>query len=70
MPGFQNPELKMGEELNGEAQAIFNEGSEAGETATKYVRLTVLFALVWLRPVNASDSGQFGSARMCSRSPC
>jgi hypothetical protein len=46
MPGFQNPELKKGEELNAEAQAIFNEGSEAGETATKYVRLTVLFALV------------------------
>jgi hypothetical protein len=46
MPGFENPELKKADELNTEAQATFNEGSEAGETATKYVRLTVLFALV------------------------
>jgi hypothetical protein len=46
MPGFENPEVKKASELNAEAQATFNEGSEAGETAAKYVSLTVLFALV------------------------
>jgi hypothetical protein len=46
MPGFENPEVKKANELNAEAEATFSEGSEAGETATKYVRLTVLFALV------------------------
>ena len=45
MPGFRTRSQK-GRRTQREAQAIFNEGSEAGETATKYVRLTVLFALV------------------------
>jgi hypothetical protein len=46
MPGHKNPELEKAEELNTEAARLFTEGTEAGETAVKYVRLTVLFALV------------------------
>jgi len=46
MPGYVNPNLEKAEHLNAEAAGLFTEGTEAGETAVKYVRLTVLFALV------------------------
>ena len=46
MPGYMNPNLEKAEQLNTEAAELFTEGTEAGETAVKYVRLTVLFALV------------------------
>jgi hypothetical protein len=46
MPGFKNPNLEQADHLNADAEAKFNEGTEAGETGVKYVRLTVLFALV------------------------
>jgi hypothetical protein len=46
MPGYKNPELEQADHLNADAEALFSKGSEAGETAVKYVRLTVLFALV------------------------
>ena len=43
---YKNPGLEKASQLNAEAAAMFTEGTEAGETAAKYVRLTVLFALV------------------------
>ena len=46
MPGYKNPNLEEAEQLNTEAAELFTEGTDAGETAVKYVRLTVLFALV------------------------
>jgi hypothetical protein len=46
MPGFNNPNLEKADQLNTEASEKFTLGTEAGETAVKYVRLTVLFALV------------------------
>ena len=45
MPGYKNPNLEKAEQLNTEAAELFTEGTEAGETAGKYVRLTVLSAL-------------------------
>lgn len=46
MPGYKNPNLEEAVQLNAEAAGLFAEGTEAGEKAGKYVRLTVLFALV------------------------
>jgi hypothetical protein len=46
MAEYQNQQLKKADQLNADAAARFTEGSRAGETAVKYVRLTVLFALV------------------------
>jgi hypothetical protein len=46
MPGYENPELVKAEQLNSDAEAKFEAGTKAGETADRYVRLTVLFALV------------------------
>jgi hypothetical protein len=46
MPEYKNPKFEEAAQLNTEAEARFAEGTEAGETAVKYVRLTVLFALV------------------------
>ena len=46
MPEYKNPGLEKAGQLNAEAAAMFMEGTEAGEKASKYVRLTVLFALV------------------------
>jgi hypothetical protein len=46
MPGYKNPEMEQAEQLNTEAAELFTEGTDAGGTAVKYVRLTVLFALV------------------------
>ena len=46
MPGYKNPNLEEAVHLNAEAADLFAEGTEAGEKAGKYVRLTVLFALV------------------------
>ena len=42
----KNPNLEKAEQLNADAAELFTEGTEAGEKAGKYVRLTVLFALV------------------------
>jgi hypothetical protein len=46
MPEYRNPQLEEAERLNAEASATFDEGTEARETADRYVRVTVLFALV------------------------
>ena len=46
MPVYKNPNLEEAEQLNTEAEELFTEGTEAGEMAAKYVRQTVLFALV------------------------
>ncbi|HET9650223.1 MAG TPA: hypothetical protein VFP34_18610 [Microlunatus sp.] len=46
MPGYKNPNLEKAEQLNIEAAELFTAGTEAGEKAGKYVRMTVLFALV------------------------
>ena len=46
MPSYKNSNLQNSEQLNANAAQLFTEGTEAGEKAGKYVRLTVLFALV------------------------
>jgi len=46
MPGYKNPNLEKADQLNAQAAELFNGGTEAHESAQKYVRLTVLFALV------------------------
>jgi hypothetical protein len=46
MPQYRNPQLEEAERLNAEASETFDEGTEARETADRYVRVTVLFALV------------------------
>ena len=46
MTQYRNPQLEEAQRLNDRASATFDEGTEARETADRYVRVTVLFALV------------------------
>jgi hypothetical protein len=46
MPGFSQPDLEQAAGLNDQASALFAEGTDARETANKYVRDTVVFATV------------------------
>ena len=46
MPEYHNPQTEHAAELNDEASKTFEEGTEARETADRYVRQTVLFATV------------------------
>jgi hypothetical protein len=46
MPEYHNAQSEHGAELNDEATRVFDEGTEARETADRYVRQTVLFATV------------------------
>jgi hypothetical protein len=46
MPQYRNAHLEGAKRLNDQASAAFAEGTEARETADRYVRVTVLFALV------------------------
>jgi hypothetical protein len=46
MTQYCNPRLEEAQRLNTRASATFDEGTEARETADRYVRVTVLFALV------------------------
>ena len=46
MPQYKNPDLEQAAKLNTTATASFNEGTAARETGEKYVRDTVLFAMV------------------------
>jgi hypothetical protein len=46
MPQYRNPQLEQAKRLNDQAAVTFEEGTAARETADKYVRATVLFALV------------------------
>ena len=46
MPEYVNPGTEKGQALNTEASATFDEGTEARETADRYVRQTVLLATV------------------------
>ena len=46
MPEYHNALVEQGKELNAEASEIFEEGTHSNETAEKYVRNTVLFAMV------------------------
>jgi hypothetical protein len=46
MPGYHNTQTEKAAELNVEANEVFQEGTEARETADRYVRQTVLFATV------------------------
>jgi hypothetical protein len=48
MPGFKNPNFGLAKRLNATASATFARGSEARETANKYLRGAVLFASVLL----------------------
>jgi hypothetical protein len=45
MPVYHNAQTERSIELNAQATEIFDEGTEARDTADKYVRQTVLFAL-------------------------
>jgi hypothetical protein len=46
MPSYRNPQLEEAKRLNDQASAAFAGGTAARETADRYVRVTVLFALV------------------------
>jgi hypothetical protein len=46
MPEYKNVLVEKGRDLHKEAEAHFHEGTEANHTAEKYVRDTVLFAMV------------------------
>jgi hypothetical protein len=46
MPQYRNPQLEQAKQLNEKATVEDEEGTHARETAEKYVRATVLFALV------------------------
>jgi hypothetical protein len=46
MPQYENRLAEKADRLNDEASAIFDEGTEARKTADKYVRNTVLLAMV------------------------
>ncbi len=46
MPQYKNPDIEKAAELNATASGAFDEGTEARETGEKYVRDTVLFAMV------------------------
>jgi hypothetical protein len=46
MPEYHNEQTEQAAELNAEASKAFDEGTEARETADRYVRQTVLFATV------------------------
>ncbi len=46
MPEYHNPRLAQAQKLNQEATDTFLEGTEARETAEKYVRVTVVLATV------------------------
>jgi hypothetical protein len=46
MPEYENPLLEKGAAMNARATVVFDEGTEARETAEQYVRLTVLLATV------------------------
>jgi len=46
MPEYKNPFNEHAARFNDEASKIFDEGTEARETGEKYVRNTVLFAMV------------------------
>ena len=46
MPEYSNDRIELAAALNDRARETFDEGTEARETADRYVRLTVLFATV------------------------
>ncbi len=46
MPQYKNPDIEKATKLNASASAAFDEGTKARETGEKYVRDTVLFAMV------------------------
>jgi uncharacterized membrane protein len=46
MPQYHNPQAELAEQLSEQAAAKEEEGTHARETAEKYVRATVLLALV------------------------
>jgi hypothetical protein len=46
MPAYHNPQMEQAEQLNEQAAALEEAGTEARHTAEEYVRATVLFALV------------------------
>jgi hypothetical protein len=46
MPEYHNPQMEEASRLNAQASAAFQAGTEARETADRYVRVTVVFALV------------------------
>lgn len=46
MPGFENPSMTKAATLNAQASVYFTDGTQARETANKYLRQTVLFATV------------------------
>jgi hypothetical protein len=45
MPEYHNEQTERSVELNAQATEIFDEGTESRETADKYIRQTVLFAM-------------------------
>ena len=56
MPQYKNPDLEQATKLNDTASATFEEGTAARETGEKYVRDTVLFAMVLFLVAMISNS--------------
>jgi hypothetical protein len=46
MPGYHNPQMEEARRLNAQASAAFEAGTASREAADRYVRVTVVFALV------------------------
>jgi hypothetical protein len=46
MPEYKNPDVAAAAQLNAQASATFDEGTKARETGEKYIRNTVIFAVV------------------------
>jgi hypothetical protein len=46
MAGFSSPEMEQAARLNHRASGLFAAGTDARETANRYIRQTVLFASV------------------------
>ncbi len=46
MPSYRNPQYELAKRLNAQASADFTSGTDARETANRYIRATVLFASV------------------------
>jgi hypothetical protein len=65
MPEYRNERIELAAELNDRARETFDEGTEARETADRYVRLTVLFATV-LFLVAVSQRFTFHAVRLAA----
>jgi hypothetical protein len=64
------PPTVKAEQLNSDAEAKFEEGTKAGETGERYMRLTVLFSLVLFLVAACQRFKQPGRDRMNALAFC